>query len=195
MWPTVRIAHAAAGLGPVRFTVSAGDPVTLAFGEAVHRVVPPGSFVASAPDLPAGAGYTGFRTVSVRLGALSQLSVFAVGNHAQAFLAEAWSDGSNVAPGMGRIRLVQGWNDVPVVYLRPTGAGPEGVPELCYFDPGQVSPYYLLPAGPFDILLQTKYGDAGLARLSAAAPDGQSVTYVLTGDRLGSMGFLAFPDP
>jgi hypothetical protein len=179
----------------VRLTFSSGGPLTLSFGEVALRVVPPGDFVVRAPDLPAGAGYDS-RTLAVRLRALNQLSVFVVGNNLQAFLAEAWSDKSSVAPGMGRIRLIQGWNPYPVVYLRPTGAAPEGVPELCYFDPGQVSQYYLLAAGSFDILLQGKYGSAGLtARLPATVPDGKSVTYVLTGDGPGTMGLLAFPDP
>lgn len=195
-WPTVHILHAAESLGGVMLTFSSGRPATVSFGEVLTRVVPPGDFIATAASLPSGGGYMSWRTVSVRLRPHQQLTIFVVGNYFQAFLAHTFSDTSKVAPGMGRIRLVQGWNPYPIVYLRSPGGEPIGIPELCYFDPADVSRYYVRPAGPVDILLAGKYGpQIPVARLPATVPDGKSVTYVLTGDRPGTMGLLAFPDP
>jgi hypothetical protein len=74
-----------------------------------------------------------------------------------------------------------------------------GRPKLCYFDPGDPSPYYSLPGGAFDVLLQRKVGftvDSTLAyaQLAASVPAGHAVTLVLTGTMPSSAGFIAFSD-
>lgn len=194
---TVRFAHTALDLGPVTFRLSKGGPVTLSFGESLERTILAGALIVQMEGFPPGEPtYQNFRNFNGMLRGGDRLSLFVVGGPTQAFLTPAWAEPGSVPGDSGRVRLVQGWNDFGVIYLRPTGAPKSGLPELCYFDPMNVSSYFAHGAGGFDIILERKYGTPGeAARLHATAPLGGSVTLVLTGDTPQTVRVLAFPDP
>ncbi len=197
---TVRFAHAAFGVGPVTFLSLPGQgvPVTLSFGESVERQIPSGQLVVQTSGLPSGdqtyASFYGGAAELLRTG--DHLSLYAVGDATQADLIRTWDNtpSSSVPSDSGLVRLVQG-SAFPAVFLRATGAPINGPPEQCYFDPGDQSEYYRRGAGPFDIILQTKYGSEAAARIATEAQAGRAVTLVLLGNTPATAGVLAFRDP
>ncbi len=191
----IRFAHAALGVGPITFVPSRGEPVTLTYGQAIERPVMSGSFTVQTTGLPAPAPFgipSGFVGV-IRGG--DHLTLFAVGGANYASVAPIWTTPASVAPDSGLVRIVQGWTPFPVVYIRPTGAAADGLPEQCYFDPMNASPYYPLAAGGFDLILQQKYGSpTAPVRLPVAATAGHGVTMVLVGDSPATAGVVTFAD-
>jgi len=198
---TVRFAHAALGVGPVtfRFLSNLGAPITLSFGESIERQIPAGEFLVQTSGLPSGdpTYYAYWSRAEELLRPGDHLSLYVVGDATQAFLTPAWDNtpSGSVPSDSGLVRLVQGWSPFGVVYLRATGAPISGLPELCYFDPAEVSEYFRLGAGPFDLILQTKYGPKAAARIAAEAQAGHAVTLVLIGNDAKTAGVLAFRDP
>lgn len=194
---TVRFAHTALGLGPVTFQLSKGEPVTLSFGQSLERTMRSGALIVQMEGFPPGVPSDQYlRTFNGMLRVGDRLSLFVVGDVNRAFVVPAWFEPGNVPGDSGRVRLVQGWSNYGVIYLRPTGAPMGGIPELCYFDPTNISPYFVRVAGGFDIILELKYGSKGeAARLHSTAPSGGSVTLVLTGDTPQTVRILTFPDP
>ena len=188
---TVRFAHAAPGVGPVTFRPIRGEPVTLSVGQSVDVAVGSGIFSAKVDGLPAGQSLNPSDwTELIRPGA--SLSLFVVGG-TSAYLVPLYGP-SPVVADSGMVRLVQG-SDYLVVHLQATGAPVDGTPELCYFDPGSPTEYFIRPAGRFDLVLERKYQANDFARLPADAPAGRPVTLVLTGSSAETAGYLAFPDP
>ena len=108
------------------------------------------------------------------------------------YLVPMWGPDEVLAES-GMVRLLQG-SGYLVVYLRPSGAPIEGLPEQCYFDPGVYSDYYVRRPGPFDLLLQAKYEARDSVRLPATAPAGRPVTLVLTGSSAETASYMTFPD-
>jgi hypothetical protein len=122
-----------------------------------------------------------------------------VGRPQQSFLTAVWAPTEPIPAGTSLVRLIQGWDEIGIFYLRPPGADAEGLPELCYFDPGDPSDYFAREPGDFDIIVEEKenvgeYNGREFARAAATAPDGGAVTYVITGAAPGSLGLMAFTD-
>jgi hypothetical protein len=197
----VRFAHAADGVGQVVLALSYGDTVRLSFGDTVVRTVPPGSFAVDAGSVP-GSVVTGFPShVTLTLQVGDHPTIYVVGGSTSALLATTWGAAALVPADSGRIRLVQGGGQFPVILIRPAGAPLEGVAEQCYFDPGGVTEYYTLPVAAYELLLPVVDGtklytsSSPVVRIPVTVPAGRSVTYVLTGDTPETMRVLAFPDP
>jgi hypothetical protein len=198
---TVRLAHTAQGIPSVRFTLSEGDPVVLAFGESLERTVTSGIYIVTTSGLANTPGLfnTRFDYAAV-IAPDDRLSLYAVGRPQQSFLTPVWAPTEPIPAGTGLVRLVQGWDEIGIFYMRPTGADVVGLPELCYFDPGDASDYFPRESGDFDVIVEQKFGNPGdysnveFARGGATAPDGGAVTYVVTGAAPGSIGLMAFTD-
>ena len=87
----------------------------------------------------------------------------------------SWPPAASIPTDSGLVRLVQS-SPAMVVYLRERGAPSSGLPELCYFDPGVVSDYFVRPAGDFDVIGQAKYEEQHeIGRAVARATGGQAV--------------------
>jgi hypothetical protein len=193
---TLRIVHGIAGIGPVRFLVSQGNPLSLSYGESVELPVVSGALRVSTEGLPGGdpafGDPSGQFVGVIRPG--DHLSLYAAGNPEVAFLQPAWPPTAGIPPGSGLVRLVQS-SPAMVVYLRELGAPISGLPELCYFDPGVVSDYFVRAAGDFDIIGQDKYEQQQeIGRAAVSAPSGHAVTMVLTGGGRQPFRILTFTD-
>ena len=82
-----------------------------------------------------------------------------------------------------------------VVYLRAERAPISGLPELCYFDPGVVSDYFVRPEGDFDIIGRAKYNEQQeIGRTRGSVRGGHAVTMVLTGGADQPLSVLRFVD-
>ena len=198
---TVRLAHTAQGIPSVRFTLSEGDPVVLAFGESLERTVTSGIYIVTTSGLANTPGLFNSRfDYAAVIAPDDRLSLYAVGSPQQSFLTPVWAPTEPIPAGTGLVRLIQGWDEIGIFYLRPAGADVVGLPELCYFDPGDASDYFPRESGDFDVIVEQKFGNPGaysnveFARGGATAPDGGAVTYVVTGAAPGSIGLMAFTD-
>jgi hypothetical protein len=194
---TVRIVHGIPGIGPVRFLVSQGAPLSLSYGESVELPIVSGGLRVTTEGLPPGdpafGDPNGQFVGVVRPG--DHLSLYAAGNPEVAFLQPAWPTTASIPPNSGLVRLVQS-SPALVVYLRARGAPISGLPEHCYLDPGVVSDYFVRPAGDFDVIGQAKYdGQQEIGRTSASVPGGRAVTMVLTGGGDQPLSVLTFTDP
>ena len=192
---TIRLAHTMKGMGPLTFVPNSGDSVTLSYGESLERPITPGLFMLHVRGLPAGdPTYEVHKQYYGLIHGGDRVTIYAVGGPSQGFITAAWSSAQNLPADSVRVRLVQGWNSFGVVYLRATGAPVTGLPELCYFDPMDVSAYYSLAPGGFDVILQQKYGGTAVVRLAADVAAGRAVTLVLAGSTTGDMEILTFID-
>jgi hypothetical protein len=205
---TVRLAHGAVGLGPVTFEHNKGEPVTLEFGESLEIPVTSGLFLLTARGVPFLSETTAL-AVSRRFLVLEgdQLSSYVVGGRVlsgpgvfspRAELASAWDRHTDVAGDSVRIRLVQGFTGFLGVHVLSPGELADEVPELCYFDPGDVWGYDTRPAGGIDVVLQRKFGLGNPQhRVRVNPPPGSSVTYVIDSGTPNGDGYslVAFPDP
>jgi hypothetical protein len=193
---TVRIVHGIPGLGPIRFLASQAAAFSLSYGESVELPIISGTLRVSTEGLPPGDPQFGdpngqFVGV-VRPG--DYLSLYAAGNPQGAFLQPAWPPTARIPPDSGLVRLIQS-SPALLVSLRANGAPISGLPELCYFDPGVVSDYFVRPAGDFDIIGQLKYEEQQeLGRVSASVLGGHAVTMVLTGGEKQPLRVLTFTD-
>jgi hypothetical protein len=196
---TVRYAHAGKGMGPIRFVPSIGDPVTLNYGESADQVIPPGSLDVRTEGMPGNGSESGIRA-QIRDG--DHLTVYAMAwGPSQGFLSTAWNRTQNVPADLGRVRLVQS-SDFSTYYLRPRGERPAGLPDDCYFDPGNVQwAWSTLAPGDFDIILTTKTGltwggsPVELARVPFEVQGGRATTMVLTGSSAADASVLTFIEP
>jgi hypothetical protein len=193
---TVRIVHGVPALGPIRFLVSQGAPLSLSFGQSVELPIVSGTLRVATEGLPPGdpafGDPSGKFVGIIRPG--DHLSLYAVGNSQGAFLQPAWPTTASIPPESGLVRLVQS-STAMVVYLRANGAPISGLPELCYFAPGVMSDYFVRPAGDFDIIGQDKYdGQQEIGRTSGSVLDGHAVTMVLTGGGQQPLSVLTFTD-
>jgi hypothetical protein len=193
---SVRIVHGVPGLGPVQFQVSQGAPLSLSFGQSVELPIVSGSLIVTTEDLPPGNPIFGDPSGKfvgiVRPG--DHLSLYAVGSSEGAFLQPAWTTAASISPESGLVRLIQS-STAMVVYLRANGAPIQGLPELCYFDPGVVSEYFVRAAGDFDIIGQDKYDNLQeIGRTSGSVAGGHAVTMVLTGGGQQPLSVLTFTD-
>ncbi|HET6838045.1 MAG TPA: hypothetical protein VFH24_08370 [Gemmatimonadales bacterium] len=193
---TVRIVHGIPGLGPIRFLVSQAAPLSLAYGESTELPIVSGSLRVRTEGLPPGdpafGDPSGQFVGVVRPG--DHLSLYAAGNPQVAFLQAAWPPTASIPPESGLVRLIQS-SPAMVVYLRGQGAPISGLPELCYFDPGVVSDYFVRPAGGFDVIGQDKYDQQQeIGRASAGVQGGHAVTMVLIGGGKQPLQVLTFTD-
>ncbi len=194
---TVRFVHALRGVGPLTFHSNKGAAVTLEFGEWTELPVTSGTLIVNVEGLPPGAPeFAGYQHFVNLIHGGDRFSLFALGGTTQAFLTGVWPERRPmVGSDSGLVRILQGWEGYGVMYLTPSGGPPNGLPAECYFDPTNVSPYYGLPAGTFDVVMQQKYGSKSVARLHASALAGQAFTGVITGNGPDTMELLEFPDP
>jgi hypothetical protein len=193
---TVRIVHGIPGIGPVRFLVGQAAPLSLSYGQSVELPIVSGTLRVGTEGLPPGdpafGDPSGQFVGVVRPG--DRLSLYAAGNPQVAFLQPAWPPPASIPPGSALVRLIQS-SPAMVVYLRAHGAPISGLPELCYFDPGVVSDYFVRAAGDFDIIGQAKYDQQQeIGRTSASVLGGQAVTMVLTGGGQQPLSVLTFTD-
>ena len=169
--------------------------MTLAFGESVDLPILSGTVAVQADGLPTsweGHDYWSTSVALVREG--DQLALYAVGDTAHGLLTPTWSTSEPIASDTGLVRFVQGWNSGGIVYIRLPGEPRSGLPELCYFDAGNVSDYFARAAGAFDAIVQKKFAQpAEMARLRWFAEPGRAHTYVFVGDG-PTMRWLAFRD-
>jgi hypothetical protein len=195
---TLRLAHAAIGLGPVTFLHNKGAPVTLSFGESVDLPITSGLFYLDAQGLPAPDSiYANYQTFGALVLGGDRLAIYAIGGDGvpQSSVVGAW-DTPTIVPGDSvRVRLVQGWTSAGVVYVLPAAAPENGLPELCYFDPGNTWGYVERPVGELDFVMKAKYGPQFTpVRIRVSPEPGQSVTYVITQSAVHPLGVVAFPD-
>jgi hypothetical protein len=189
---TVQFAHGALDLGAVTFVHNRGDPVTLEFGESVDIPVTTGQFVTYAPSLYfAGTLLGGDR-----------LSLYFVGGNTQfgprSALTWAWDAPAHVSQDSVRIRLVQGFSPFLAIHVLAPDAPADSLPDLCYFDPGDVWGYDTRRAGDIDIVLQGKFLPGFLQYRTRVSPQpGSSVTYVIAPAPPIGVGYslVAFSDP
>jgi hypothetical protein len=193
---TVRIVHGVSGLGPVRFLVNQGAPLSLSFGQSVELPILSGTLTVTTEGLPPGdptfGNSSGKFVGTIRPG--DHLALYAVGSSEGAFLQPAWPTAASISPESGLVRLIQS-STALVVYLRGTGAPISGLPELCYFDPGVVSDYFVRAAGDFDVIGQEKYeSQREIGRTAGSVAGGHAVTLVLTGGGKLPLSVLTFTD-
>ncbi|MGH7513412.1 MAG: Ig-like domain-containing protein [Gemmatimonadales bacterium] len=179
---SLRIVHGIPGVDHIEFAVSQGSPVSLSFGESVELPILSGSLRVGADGLPPsnpifGTPSDGFLGV-IRPG--DHLSLYAVGSPQVGFLQAVWPTTDAVAPDSVMVRLIQS-SPMQVVYVRNHGARRTDLPELCYFDPGNVSQYFTRPSD-FDIIGQNKYDQMEeVGRAAMTVPGGHAATMVVTG--------------
>lgn len=192
---SVRLVHGIPGLGPVRFLLTQGSAVSLSYGESVELPIVSGTLRVTPEGLPPVdpmIGGTGEFLGIVRPG--DHLSLYAVGSPQAGYLQAVWPTTASVPADSGLVRLIQS-SSVLVVSLRSDGEPTNGLPELCYFDPSNVTQYFARAAGNFDIIGQEKYGQQQeVGRVVANAPGGHAVTMVLTGGGQQPLGVLTFLD-
>jgi Big-like domain-containing protein len=193
---SVRIAHGIPGVGTIHFQLSQGSGVSLAYGESIEVPIVSGTLHVSAEGLPPSDPTLGNPSREflglIRPG--DHLSVYAAGSPQSGSLQAVWPTTASVAPDSVLVRLVQS-SPVLVVSLRSPGSTRSGLPELCYFDPGTVSPYFARAAGDFDIIGQNKYEqEQEVGRVAASGPGGHAVTIVLTGGGQQPLGIMTFMD-
>jgi hypothetical protein len=193
---SVRIVHGVPGIGPIRFLVSQGAPLSLSFGQSVEPPIVSGTLRVATEGLPPGdpafGDPSGEFVGVVRPG--DHLSLYAAGNPQGAFLQPAWPTTASIPADSGLVRLIQS-SPALVVYLRAHGAPISGLPELCYFDPGVVSDYFARAAGDFDIIAQAKYDEQNeIGRTTGSMLGGRAVTMVLTGGGEQPLSVLTFTD-
>lgn len=193
----VRLVHGAVDLGPLTFRVHGQPDITLNLGEVSDVMLTANQIFVQVDGMPAAElerhSFAGFVTPQLKF------SVFAVHGPKFGGLVVGWSPPNPVQPGMSMIRVIQG-GSIPVVYFREPGVGTAGLAEHCYFDPGEITSYYPRSSGDFDILMQAKVGMVRdpaqpYARMPSAAPDGQAMTIVLSGNTTGTSGYISFIDP
>jgi hypothetical protein len=179
---TLRIVQGIPGVDHIVFALSQGPPVTLAFGESVELPILSGSLRVTPDGLPPGNPIFGTPSDEflgvVRPG--DHLSLYAAGSPQVGFFQAVWPTDLPIPSDSVMVRLIQS-SPMQVVYVRNRGARRTDLPELCYFDPGNVSPYYTRP-GDFDIIGQNKYDqmeEVGRAAMSVSG--GHAVTVVVTG--------------
>ena len=193
---SVRIVHGIPGLGTIRFHLSQGSEVSLAYGQTAEVPIQSGTLAVETIGIPPGDPSLGNPNGDflglIRPG--DHLSLYAAGSPQSGFLQALWPDTAAVAPDSVLVRLVQS-SPVLVVYLRSHGDPRSGLPELCYFDPGTVSPYFARAAGDFDLIGQDKYEqEQEVGRVAASVPGGHAVTMVLTGGGQQPLGVMTFMD-
>jgi hypothetical protein len=193
---TLRIVHGVPGLGPIRFVVNRGAPLTLSFGQSAELPIVSGILAVTTDGMPPGNPVSG--DLGGKFAGLvhpgDHLGLYAVGSSDGAFLQPAWPSTASISPGSGLVRLIQS-STALVVYLRPNGAPISGLPELCYFDPGVVSDYFVRPPGDFDIIGQDKYdSQQEIGRAAGSVTAGHAVTMVLTGGGKQPLSVLTFND-
>lgn len=191
----VRIAHAIPGLGPIRFTLSPGGDLSLSFGESVELPVLSGTLRVTTDGLPR-AGYVDYYVPQDFLGVVrpgDHLSIYTAGSTEVGVMQGVWPTTSGVASDSGLVRLIQS-SPALVLSIRSDGARTSALPELCYFDPGDVSQYFARAAGDFEIIGQQKYEAGEIGRAQASVVGGHAVTMVVTGGGQQPFGILAFPD-
>ena len=112
-------------------------------------------------------------------------------------LAHAWDRPTTVASDSVRVRLLQGSTDwgAQVVYVLPPDAPVAGIPQECYFDPGNMWGYSQRAAEDFDFVLSNKTRTGPFVRVRASPQAGRSVTYVITGHAPGPLSILSFDEP
>jgi hypothetical protein len=192
---SLRIVHGIPGVDHIQFVVSQGSPVSLSFGESVELPILSGSLRVGTDGLPPsnpifGEPSDGFLGV-VRPG--DHLSLYAVGSPQVGFLQAVWPTDAAVPPDSVMVRLIQS-SPMQVVYVRDRGARRTDLPELCYFDPGNVSGYYTRPPD-FDIIGQNKYDDLQeVGRAAMTVPGGHAVTMVVTGGWGQPVRLLSYAD-
>ncbi len=121
------------------------------------------------------------------------LSLYAVGSPQAGYLQAVWPTTASVPSDSGLVRLIQ--SSSVLVVPSDRGEPANGLPELCYFDPSNVSQYFARAAGDFDVIGQDKYGqNQEVGRVVASAPGGHAVTMVLTGGGQQPLGALTFLD-
>jgi hypothetical protein len=192
---TLRIVHGIPGVDHIDFAVSQGSPVSLHFGESVELPIRSGSLRVATDGLPPsnpifGTPSDGFLGV-VRPG--DHLSLYAVGSPQVGFLQAAWPTEDAIPPDSVLVRLIQS-SAMQVVFIRDRGARRTDLPELCYFDPGNVSGYYARPSD-FDVIGQNKYDDLQeVGRAAMTVPGGHAVTMVVTGGWGQPVRMLSYTD-
>ena len=200
----LRLAHAAAGTGPLTFVHNKGVPVVLEFGESVDLTVSGGMFYVDVQGVPPEQSWFDFPlTFEARGRDGDDLSVYVAGGvccganpQTMAGLVSVWDAHPEVSQDSVRVRLIQGWNSAPVVYVLPGGAPAVGLPTLCYFDPSDHWGYSMRPVGALDFVLAGKAGaSSGSVRIPVTVEGGGSSTYVITQQRGQPPSIVAFPDP
>jgi hypothetical protein len=192
---SLRIVHGIPGVDHIQFAVSQGSPVSLSFAESVELPILSGSLRVRTDGLPPsnpiyGEPSDGFLGV-VRPG--DHLSLYAVGSAQVGFLQAVWPTEAAIAPDSVLVRLIQS-SAMQVVYIRDRGARRSDLPELCYFDPGNVSGYYARPSD-FDVIGQNKYDDLQeVGRAAMTVPGGHAVTMVVTGGWGQPVRMLSYTD-
>lgn len=195
---TVRIAHGIPGLGTIRFRMTPGSEVSLAYGHSVDVPILSGTLRVETEGLPRGDPTFGDPSGEF-LGVIrpgDHLSLYAVGSvqSGGGFLQAVWPATAAVPSDSVLVRLIQS-SPALVVYLRPHEDPRTGLPELCYFDPGNVSPYFERAAGDFDVIGQDKYGkQQEIGRVATSVAGGSAVTMVLTGGSKQPFGIMTFID-
>jgi len=194
---TLRLVHGIPGLGPIRFLISQGATQSLSYGESAELPILSGTLRVGTEGVPEthpefGTPNREFAGV-VRPG--DRLTLYAAGNPEAAFIQPAWPSPEGISPDSGLVRMVQS-SPAMVVYLRGQGAPIDGLPELCYFDPGLVSDYFARAAGDFDVIAQGKYDrpEEEIGRTSASVAGGHAVTLLLTGGGQQPLRVLTFDD-
>ncbi|HET7603251.1 MAG TPA: hypothetical protein VFK36_09575 [Gemmatimonadales bacterium] len=193
---SVRLAHVAPDLGPVTFDIHGLPPVTLQFGETANVTVRTQDIYVTTDGMP--PAQVDKRTFFGNFEPGTTLGLYAIRQGNMSGLAPDWGTTDPIPADSGRVRLIQASNN-PVAYIRPTGTPRSGLPELCYFDPGDPSPFYTVAAGTFDVLMQRKVGfkvdtTLAFARLPASVTAGHVVTLVLTGNTTSDASYIAFTD-
>jgi hypothetical protein len=193
---TVTLVHAVPDVGPITFRIHRLPPVTLQYGETSDVVVTTTTIYMATEGILTTDGDSPQFFAGLIPG--SALSLYAIRASGYGSIAAAWATSDPIPADSGLVRLIQG-GDLPVVYLRPSGAPPSGPPEQCYFDPGSASPYYARARGALDLLLQRKPGyyfdsTAAYTRLPVTIPAGHAVTLVLTGHSIETASYIAFTD-
>jgi hypothetical protein len=193
---SVRLAHVAPDLGPVTFHIHGLAPVTLQFGETANVSVRTQDIYVTTDGMP--EAQVDRREFFGNFAPGTTLGLYAIRQGNMSGLAPDWGTTDPIPADSGLVRLIQASNN-PVAYIRPTGTPRSGLPELCYFDPGDPSPYYSVAAGTFDVLMQRKVGftvdtTLAFARLPASVAAGHVVTLVLTGNTTSDASYIAFSD-
>lgn len=188
---TVRVAHAADGVGPITFVPTKGPSVTLNPGESSTMQVPPGLLLVQVSSSPNSFhNYQSVDGATIKAG--EKATLYAVGIPKDLRLRWTWSTSRPVASDKAEVDVMQGSPGWPVIYIDPSGQ-PLGNPANCYFDWTDLASWEGSPAA-LDIRLLSKYPSTNIEEtFTIEAKAGTRKIIILSG-LPPQMKYFSFPD-
>jgi hypothetical protein len=188
---TLRVAHAADGIGTITFIPNKGKASTVTAGQSATIQVPPGLLTVSAQGAPqAFRDFPSITGVTIRPG--EKVTLYIVGLPSFARLEWVWSHPQNIAADSAVLDIMQGSPGYPVLYVQRPGEA-LGNPANCYWDWTDITGWGGKP-GPVDLQLLGKYPSRNIEATLRVDAKGGTLTQVILTGTITSKGYFIFPD-